>query len=95
MQQIQTSSSRAYLRETFEEVWQRKKIFKFQQKTNQSSAQKPYSKAEALNYVYGERAGTYCEYGFAESYNTDNFIAKLIFYKVKMENTDSMILRLV
>ena len=55
------------------------------QKTNQSSAQKSDSKAEVLNDIYGERIGTYDEYGLAESYDTDDFNAKLISLKEKWE----------
>ena len=59
------------------------KMLRLLQKTNQSSAQKSDSKAEVLNDIYGERIGTYDEYGLAESYDTDDFNAKLISLKEK------------
>ena len=61
------------------------KLFKLFQKTNQSSAQKYHSKAEVLNDIYGERTGNYYKYGLAESYDTDDFNAKLISLKKKWE----------
>ena len=53
----------------------KEKILELLQKTNQSFAQKSHSKAEVLNDIYGERTGTYYEYGLAESYDTDGFNA--------------------
>ena len=61
------------------------KMLTLLQKTNQSSAQKSHSKAEVLNDIYGERTGTYYEYGLAGSYDTDDFNAKLISLKEKWE----------
>ena len=61
------------------------KMLKLLQKTNQSSAQKSHSKVEVLNDIYGERTGTYYEYGLAESYDTDDLNAKLISLKEKCE----------
>ena len=58
-------------------------MIKLLQERNQSSAQKSYSKAEVLNDIYGERTATYCKYGLSESYDTDNFNAKLISLKEK------------
>ena len=59
------------------------KLFKLFQKKKQSSAQKYHSKAEVLNDIYGERIGKYYKYGLAESYDTDDFNAKLISLKEK------------
>ena len=69
------------------------KMLKLLQKTNQSSAQKSHSKAEVLNDIHGERTGTHYEYGLAESYDTDDFNAKLISFKEG--STHSRILWLV
>ena len=59
------------------------KLIKLLQERNQSSAQKSHSKAEVLNDIYGEKTATYCKYGLSESYDTDNFNAKLISLKEK------------
>ena len=64
----------------------KEKMFKLLQKTNQKfSAQKSHPKAEVLNDIYGETTATYYEYGLTESYNTDDFNAKLISLKEKWE----------
>ena len=60
-------------------------MLKMLQKTNQSSAQISHSKPEVLNDIYGERTGTYNEYGLTESYDMDDFNAKLISLKEKWE----------
>ena len=65
------------MREAFEKR-DEEKMLKLLQQTNQSSAQKFHSKAEVLNDIYGERTRTYYEFGLAESYDTDDFNAKLI-----------------
>ena len=53
------------------------KIEKLLERTNQTSVQKKKSKYEILKHLYGERSGTYYEYGLAESLDVDNFQAKV------------------
>ena len=53
------------------------KIEKLLERTNQISAQKKKSKYEILKDLYGERSGTYYEYGLAQSLDADGFQVKL------------------
>ena len=54
-------------------------------KTRQSAAEKKHSKQEILKDMYGERQGTYYEYGLAESFDEDDFKAKLLSLREKWE----------
>ena len=53
------------------------KIEKLLERTNQISAPMKKSKYEILKDLYGERSGTYYEYGLAQSLDADGFQAKL------------------
>ena len=53
------------------------KIEKLLERTNQISAQMKKSKYEILKDLYGERSGTYYEYGLAQLLDADGFQAKL------------------
>ena len=63
------------------------KIEKLLKRTNQTSAQKKKSKYEILKDLYGERSGTYYEYGLAESLDADDFQAKLASLEGKWKTT--------
>ena len=63
------------------------KIEKLLERTNQTSAQKKKSKYEILKDLYGQRSGTYYEYGLVESLEADDFQAKSGFLEEKWKTT--------